>query len=137
MIPSLTTVIDFLEKDKRVKFAYLYGSQASGQTGPLSDTDIAVYLDRRVKPGIYRLRLMEALSKVVGRNNLDLIVLNEASPLLKHEVVKYGRILKDALPLRISFEIETVQEFLDTAHLRQVQRSVLADNIRRGNAFGT
>lgn len=28
-----------LEKDKRVKFAYLFGSRARGQAGPLSDTD--------------------------------------------------------------------------------------------------
>lgn len=134
---NLSPIINFLEKEKKVKFAYLFGSQASSRTGPLSDMDIAVYLDRTVKPGIYRLRLMEALSKVIGRNDLDLIVLNEASPLLKHEVIKYGRILKDASPLRTSFEIETIQEFLDTAHLRQVQRTVLADSIMRGNAFGT
>ncbi|HHJ07268.1 MAG TPA: nucleotidyltransferase domain-containing protein [Anaerolineae bacterium] len=37
---------DFGEKmDENVKFAYLFGSQAAGKAAPLSDVDIAVYLD--------------------------------------------------------------------------------------------
>ncbi len=33
------------EKFPAVKFAYLFGSVAEGEAGPLSDIDIAVYLD--------------------------------------------------------------------------------------------
>ena len=125
-----------LEKDKRVKFAYLFGSRARGQAGPLSDTDVAVYLDRRIKHGDYRLKLMEKLAKIIKSDNLDLVVLNQAPPLLRHEIIKYGRILKDDASRRIPFEAEVIRECLDTAYLRQVQRAALVENIRKGTAYG-
>lgn len=125
-----------LEKEKRVKFAYLFGSRARGRTGPLSDTDVAVYLDRRIKHGDYRLKLMEELSKILKSDHLDLVVLNQAPPLLRHEIIKYGRLLKDDASRRILFEAETIRECLDTAYLRQVQRSGLVEKIRRGTAYG-
>ena len=133
---DLTPIIDLLEKDRRVKFAYLFGSRARGRVGSLSDTDIAVYLDRRVKPGRYRLKLMEALAGALKTNELDLVVLNQATPLLRHEVIKYGRPLKDDARLRVPFEADAIREYLDTAHLRQIQRSALAEHIRKGEAFG-
>lgn len=88
---DLTPIIEFLEKQKCVKFAYLFGSHASGQAGPLSDVDVAVYLDRRVKPWAYRLKLMEKLSKLLKRDDLDLVVLNQAPPLLGYEIIKFGK----------------------------------------------
>lgn len=90
-----------MENDKRVRFAYLFGSLARGQAGPLSDTDIAVYLDRRVKFDDYRLKLMEKLAKILEDGNLDLLVLNQAPPLLRHEIIKYGILLKDDASRRI------------------------------------
>ena len=132
-IQDLTPI---LEKDKRVKFAYLFGSRARGQAGPLSDTDIAVYLDGRIKLGDYRLNLMEKLAKILKSDNLDLVVLNQAPPLLRHEIIKYGRLLKEDASRRIPFEAEAIRECLDTAYLRQVQRAALVENTRKGNAFG-
>ncbi|MFH1039292.1 MAG: nucleotidyltransferase domain-containing protein [PVC group bacterium] len=134
---KLKDLTPILEKEKRVKFAYLFGSRVRGQDGPLSDTDIAVYLDRRIKPGDYRLKLMEKLAKFLKSDHLDLVVLNQAPPLLRHEIIKYGRLLKDDAARRIPFEVEVIRECLDTAHLRQVQRDALVENIRKGTAFGS
>jgi predicted nucleotidyltransferase len=125
-----------LEKDKLVKFAYLFGSRARGQAGPLSDTDVAVYLDRRIKLGNYRLTLMEKLAKILKSDHLDLVVLNQAPPLLRHEIIKYGRLLKDDASRRIPFEAEAIRDCLDTAYLRQGQRAALVENIREGTTFG-
>lgn len=126
-----------LEKDKRVKFAYLFGSRARGQAGPLSDTDLAVYLDRIVNAGAYRLRLMEKLAKALKTDRLDLVVLNQAPPLLRHEVIKYGRLLKDDAARRVPFEAEAIREFLDTAYLRRVQQVALREEIKKGIAVGS
>ena len=133
---SNSLLCSILEKDKRVKFAYLFGSRARAQAGPLSDTDVAVYLDRRINPADYRLKLMEKLAKVLKSDNLDLVVLNQAPPLLRHEIIKCGRILKDDVSRRIPFEAEVIREGLDTAYLRQVQRAALVENIRKGTSFG-
>lgn len=51
-----------------VKFAYIFGSRARGDAGPLSDVDVAVFLDGRVEPFDCRLRLMEKLSRIFGES---------------------------------------------------------------------
>jgi predicted nucleotidyltransferase len=58
-----TPIVEFLKNDENVKPAYLFGSHARGRLGPLSDLDIAVYLDRGVDRWTYRLKFMEKLAK--------------------------------------------------------------------------
>ena len=86
--------------------------------------------------GEYRLRLMEKLAKILKSDRLDLVVLNQAPPLLRYEIIKYGRLLKDDASRRIPFEAEVIRECLDTAYLRQGQRVALVENIMKGTAFG-
>lgn len=51
----------FLVGEKRVKFAYLFGSVASGTAGPLSDLDLRRSISiARLDLFTHRLRLMEA-----------------------------------------------------------------------------
>lgn len=133
---DLTPVVELLEKERHVEFAYIFGSQATGEAGPLSDLDIAVHLDRRADRLTYRLKLMERLAKLLKRNDLDLVVLNEAPPLLSHEVIKYGTILKEHRPKRVPYEARVISNYLDTASLRQMQRAALAERVRKGTAFG-
>ena len=123
---------NFLVGERKVKFAYLFGSFASGNSGPLSDLDLAVYLDGRLDFFSCRLKLIEALAKVLKTENFDLVVLNNAPIVLKHEVVRNGVILKDDRPRRVMFESRAVWEYLDTAYLRDVQRGYLRDQIERG-----
>jgi len=136
MSREVEIVRTYLAGEKRVKFAYLFGSHASGSTGPLSDLDLAVYLDGRLDSFRYRLRLMEALAKVLKTEKFDLVVLNNAPILLKNEVIRHGVVLKDDRPRRVMFESLTVRDYLDTAHLRNVQRSYLREQIERGDYFG-
>lgn len=42
-------------------------------------TPVAVYLDRRIKPGDYRLKLMEILAKFLKNDHLDLKGLKKGS----------------------------------------------------------
>jgi len=126
----------FLIGDRRVKFAYLFGSLSRGNAGPLSDIDLAVYLDGRLDLFNCRLKLMEALSRVLKTEKFDLIVLNNAPVVLKHEVVKDGIVLKDDRSRRVMFESLVLREYLDTAYLREVQRGYLREQIKRGDFFG-
>jgi len=126
----------FLAGERNVKFAYLFGSIAKGNSGPLSDLDLAVYLDGRLDFFTYRLKLMEALAKVLKTENFDLVVLNQASIVLKHEVIGGGIVLKDDRPRRIMFESRVLREYLDTAYLREVQRVYMRESIKRGDFFG-
>lgn len=123
-------------KDVHVRFAYLFGSQALGKTTALSDIDIAVFLDNSVDPLHHRLKLIETFTRVTKNESIDIVVLNQATPLLKHQVIRDGRVLKEAREERLLFETAVLREYLDLEGLRKVQRSYIREQIRAGTYFG-
>ena len=74
--------------------AYLFGSRASGGAQAHSDMDIAVFVDerglRRQDYG-YAAQLTTHLMAALGSNEIDVVVLNRAPPLLYHRVLRDGR----------------------------------------------
>ncbi|MDO3376772.1 type VII toxin-antitoxin system MntA family adenylyltransferase antitoxin [Geoalkalibacter halelectricus] len=116
----------------QVKFAYLFGSHARGDAGPLSDIDVAVYLDRRLDPFRFRLSLLESLAHRLGTERFDLVTLNDASPLLRYEVVRQGVVIKENRQRRIPFEVRALSEYFDTEHLRKTQREYLKEQFGSG-----
>ena len=109
----------FLEEEKEVIFAYLYGSYARGKTHPFSDVDIAVYL-RENDFKTY----MQLLAKLpeIGKE-IDLRILNDASPLFKYKVIKEGKLLvnKDDGLLK-KFIYETLIEALEIKDIIEEMR---------------
>ena len=81
-----------LEPRPEVLEAYLFGSHAQGVAQPHSDIDIAVYVDEgRVEE---RLRIPGTLTTVLigglHNNDIDLLVLNHAPPVLYYHVLRDG-----------------------------------------------
>jgi predicted nucleotidyltransferase len=109
---------------------------ANGSTGPLSDLDIAVYLDGRLNSFTAKLHLMEALAKKLASEQFDLVVLNQAPVVLQFEVIKHGKVLKEDKPRRITFETQVLRAYLDYGYLRQVQHESLKQGLRRQAAHG-
>jgi len=74
--------------------AYLFGSHALGRAQPHSDIDVAVYVDPHALMGPheygYAADLTSYLMVQIGTNAIDLVVLNEAPPLLYHRVLRDG-----------------------------------------------
>lgn len=106
--------MDVFKHDERILVAYMFGSKSRGLQTTESDTDIAVLLYELPKNLLdYYLDLMERLSTVLG-DSIDLVVLNTAPPLLKHQVIKYGKILysRDE-EARVEFEARAIKEYLD------------------------
>ena len=133
---ALTKISSLLAQNSDVKFAYLFGSCARGDVGPLSDVDIAVFLDGRVSPFDFRLRLAAELAQALGSEHFDLVTLNDAPLLLKYEVVRGGRVIKEDKNKRVAFETRTLSEYLDTACLRRTQRTYLKEQLAQGGTFG-
>ena len=127
----IAIVKELLAAEQKIKFAYLFGSMARQKAGPLSDLDLAVYLDGRVDCFNCRLRLMESLAKKLGSERFDLVVLNRAPVVLKFEVIKNGIVLKEDRSRRVMFETQVLQEYLDSAYLRRIQRGYLKDSLQR------
>lgn len=134
---SLLDVIkNFLANTRIVKFAYLFGSHARGDAGPLSDVDLAVYLDNRVDLFSARLRLLEDLSRQLKGQSLDLVVLNNAPLVLRYEIIRDGRVMKEDKRKRVQFETRVLREYLDTESFRSVHLSSLKRRFQKEHHLG-
>jgi len=102
---------------RRVSLAYLFGSQATGKTGPLSDIDIAIFFDERLGPDErfnLRLDVLGKLTDLFKTDEIDLVVLNDAPPLLAHRIIKDGNLIfcgDDKL--RVEHEVNVIMKYLD------------------------
>jgi predicted nucleotidyltransferase len=82
-----------LEPRPEVLEAYLFGSWARGQAQPHIDVDVAVYLDESKLPQLpygYEAELGAACISALGSNRVDIVVLNDASPMLYYRVLRDG-----------------------------------------------
>ena len=94
---SSERLLGFFEKEKRngVVAAYLFGSHSEGRAHSESDVDIGVLLDREIfaterERFEARLVLIGRLGSVLERNDVDLVILNDAPPELGARVVTEG-----------------------------------------------
>lgn len=102
-MPARTTD-EVLEKSRRhfaerphrnVVSAYLFGSHAEGRDHRESDVDVAVLLDREMAPAARqrfdrRVELGSELIQALGTPRVDVLVLNDAPPLLARKIVMSG-----------------------------------------------
>ena len=119
--------------------ALLFGSQATGRAGPLSDVDVAVWLDPGSGPAERhqsQLELMSAAAAALGTGEVQVVVLNEATPLLRHRAMRDGvRLVDRDRAARVRLETRALLEYLDTAPLRATLASGLRHRIAEGR-FG-
>ncbi len=101
---------NFLDNDPNVIFVIIFGSGATGKQKRSSDIDIGIYF---VKPpeGLDLLDLINVLSELTGRE-VDVVVLNNASALLRHQAMK-NRVtltIKDVVIYR-RFREKTISDY--------------------------
>jgi uncharacterized protein len=73
--------------------AYLFGSQARGDAQPHSDVDVAVFIDptASLNAGFgIDCEIAADLMKALHTNDVDVVLLNRAGPLLYHRVLRDG-----------------------------------------------
>lgn len=123
-----------LLRSDNVRFALLFGSRApGGRPRPDSDWDVAAYLDERLSAAdrfAEQLRLSSELSDL-GR--VDLVVLNDAPPLLAHRVLLHGQrlIVRDQAAF-VRFFVRTLAAAGDEAHWRQVHEQARRRRLEEG-----
>jgi predicted nucleotidyltransferase len=96
-----------------IRFAYLFGSRASGTATQQSDADVATALDVA---------------------HADVVPLNRATLELCGRIVQEGRLIYSVdEPARVAFEVRTLSEYFDfLPTLRQLERSYLAHVAKHG-----
>jgi predicted nucleotidyltransferase len=110
----LPKALDYLQSRADILFAYLFGSLGRGKPLPLSDVDIAVYLE---DPGNLQEKKMEILGGLIDilqTDEIDLVVLNSASLPLRMRILENKKIIADREPsLRHHYESLTMREYFD------------------------
>jgi uncharacterized protein YutE (UPF0331/DUF86 family)/predicted nucleotidyltransferase len=114
-----------------VNAAYLAGSLANRTSfGHLSDVDIAILLMDQIKSDQfldYQLYFFSELARRLESESIDVVILNQASMLLKLQVIKYGQILysRDEKQ-RVMFETKAVMDYLDFKKYDDIQNQALS-----------
>lgn len=100
----------------------LIGSQARGNPSPLSDVDIAVWCDPKLDSrGRFNLQLSISgeAGRVLGTDEIDVILLNDAPPLMRQRAIRDGkRLVERDRGERVRLETRAMLDYLDTALLR-------------------
>src|SRR5689334_13879882 len=119
-----------------VSAAYLAGSLSNRASfGQLSDIDVAVLMMDQIKADQfldYQLYFLSELAKRLESDSIDVVILNQASMLLKLQVIKYGQILFSRNEKRrISFETKAVMDYLDFKRFDELQNQALSRRLYR------
>lgn len=109
-----------LAGDSRIVFAYLFGGLASGRQRPLSDVDIAVYLDSSDEKAEVKLDIIGSLSDTLKTDEIDLVILNDAPTSLIGRILRRKRLIVDKQPfLRHTFESLVLRQFFDFSRIEE------------------
>ncbi len=105
-------------KDEGLKLVLLFGSAILGKVHKQSDIDIAFLFNRPVDI----LSLTNRVIRLLHADNIDIVDLSRASPLLKFSVVKNGKLLYERLPGMFNeFYSLAFRMYVDTKKLRDAQ----------------
>jgi len=112
---------------------YLFGSRAEGVARAGSDLDLAVLLRPEVERERYpdhRMELLEELSGALSPR-LDLIILNQVSPLLQFQVLQKGRLLYERdHDLRSELEMHMLSRYYDQRRYLELHYGQLMGKIK-------
>lgn len=138
-ISSLRKSLLALRNNDSIQFAYLFGSQANGKLDSQSDIDIAVLLDRnmtRTELFQSRLKIIADIADLLGRDDIDLVLLNEDNITINHEIIKNGILIfeRDMID-RIDWETEIFSKWMDWKRLMDVWREGFAWQMERGQIW--
>jgi len=110
----------FFQAHDRVELAYLFGSVAKGKAGALSDIDIGVYLSAgltKAQRNQKRLDLIAKLTTILKNDRIDLLIINDTTPVLNFEIIKPNvLVLVRDHDLKLDVEQRIMSRYLDRKH---------------------
>jgi uncharacterized protein YutE (UPF0331/DUF86 family) len=80
-----------------------------------------------------RLDLISQILQIIHGDEVDLVVLNEASPLLAYEVIRGGKVLFCRNDMaKTQYEATTINRYLDWRPFSRIYQNYLFEDIRKG-----
>ncbi|MBF0215723.1 MAG: nucleotidyltransferase domain-containing protein [Candidatus Omnitrophica bacterium] len=129
MLKIYTPILkDYFAEMKEIEIAYIFGSTVSGKNNALSDIDIAIDINRDIineaeYPYSYKAHIIADLMGLLKTNNIDLVIIDEASILLKHRIIARGRLIYSRNEKRrIHLQVDALRRYLDVKPLFEAYR---------------
>lgn len=134
---NLQEILNILEKHLEnliryynIKLLYIFGSYAKNKNHNNSDLDIAVLLQEDYDP-MDKLNLIGDLTTIFKRDDIDLVILNSAKPVLKHQIIKHGKIIyMKTQECKVDFEVKVLNEYMDMEPFRKTQMKYISEWIK-------
>lgn len=110
--------------DKGLKIVLVFGSVVTGKTHKRSDIDIAFFFENRVDI----LDLTNRVIRLMRTDNIDVVDLCRASPLLRFAAARNGKVIYERSPgLFSEFYSLAFRRYVDTKKLRDAGKVVIRD----------
>lgn len=129
----MAAMAGYLSTVPEVVLGFLFGSYARGQGRPDSDVDCAVLLADDVPPGAafdLRLGVMDGLARAIGRDDVDVAILNEAPLALAYRVLRDGKLLfcRDHAAY-VQYRVKTLNLYFDFAPLLERHQAIFLKRV--------
>jgi len=119
--------------------AYIFGSEAKGTSGLLSDIDIAVFVHEGVSKAErfdLRLRFSNELSAVMSRT-VDLVILNDSPLQLSYEIIRHGKLIFCSdKSTKVDLEVDILSRYLDRRYYDKRHAEITLQKIVSGGDLG-
>jgi predicted nucleotidyltransferase len=125
---DLQRIVSFLEGRFGLDTLWLFGSEAQGRARPDSDVDLAALFPRRPTA----LEVFDARSDLaeILHRDVDLVDLDQVSPILGMQVLRHGRLLVDRDPRRRhAFFGRTISMYEDLKIIRREAERMLFERV--------
>lgn len=133
VLTKLPQIQKAVEK-RSIMLCYLLGSVLEDKMGPLSDVDIAILPDPSTYHWLHTYNeIYDDLCEIFRADNIDVIMLNEASPPLKFTTVRDGFLIYAVdEKTHVNFVEEAIFHYHDTQPVREEHWYFLYQHIKLG-----
>lgn len=131
--PETRARVAAIAEKYHLSLVLLFGSQATGKTHKQSDVDIA-YFGQGPLSLAEESELVVDLMQVFRTDAVDLVSLQNASPLLRYQIASSGRVIYERMPgLFTSFFIYALRQYEEAKPLFQLRSRYLDKRIAEIN----
>lgn len=128
IVEAIERVCETLAADPRVAAALLFGSAARDRARADSDLDVALLAAGSAHVPALRQDLLQlgARSSLAAGREVQLVLLDDAPPMLGRQVFAHSRVLFDRDPQRLAGMLERILiAYFDGAHHRRIMEQAL------------
>lgn len=127
---AMKKTVSFFNGRKDASLVFVFGSFVRNELTAASDIDLGVYFYNT--PDIYQINAIKEDLCALLKRDVDVVVLNDASPIIKMQVLKNGILVFEAAPNNYSsFYGDTVKQYDD---LKLIRKNC-EDNILKGRIY--